>query len=87
MNRKRILIVDDNEDHRRILVYWLRKIADFDILEAAHGQEALEIAAREPLDLIFMDLQMPVLNGWEATWRIRALEGAAREVPIIALID
>ena len=48
-------------------------------------QEAVEAAAKELLDLIFMDLKMPVVDGWEAARRIRAMEGAAREVPIIAL--
>jgi two-component system, cell cycle response regulator DivK len=85
VRQKRILVVDDIQDNRRILIYRLLKIADFHILEAAHGQEALEIAANEPLDLIFMDLKMPVLDGWEAARRIRAMEGAARDVPIIAL--
>jgi two-component system cell cycle response regulator DivK len=85
MSHKRILIVDDNEDNRCILRYWLRMIEDFEILEATHGQEALEVVLREPLDLIFMDLKMPVLDGWEATRCIRALEGPARDVLIVAL--
>lgn len=84
MNQKRLLVVDDNEDHRLILAYKLRKIGDFAILEAGHGQAALSLVAQEPVDLIFMNLQMPVLDGWEAVRRIRAMEGPMREVPIIS---
>jgi two-component system cell cycle response regulator DivK len=84
MNRKKILVVEDNEDNRRILVYRLRKIGEFDILEAQNGLEAIEMNERHEPDLIFMDLKMPVMDGWEATKRIRASEGA-RHVAIIAL--
>jgi two-component system cell cycle response regulator DivK len=84
MARKKILVVEDNLDNRRILVYRLRRIGDFDILEASNGQEALSIAESETPDLIFMDLKMPVMDGWEATRRIRARESGCR-VPIIAL--
>jgi CheY-like chemotaxis protein len=84
MARKKILVVEDNLDNRRILVYRLRRIGDFDILEAANGKEALSIVQAEGPDLIFMDLKMPVMDGWEATRRIRAGESGSR-VPIIAL--
>jgi len=84
MARKKILVVEDNLDNRRILVYRLRRIGDFDILEASNGQEALGIVESEAPDLIFMDLKMPVMDGWEATRRIRARESGSR-VPIIAL--
>jgi CheY-like chemotaxis protein len=84
MARKKILVVEDNLDNRRILVYRLRRIGDFDILEASNGQEALSIVESEAPDLIFMDLKMPVMDGWEATRRIRAQESTCR-VPIIAL--
>lgn len=84
MSRKKILVVEDNEDNRRILVYRLRKIGDFDIREATNGQEALDEVRRDPPDLIFMDLKMPVMDGWEATRRIRGL-GDAAGVRIIAL--
>jgi len=84
MASKRILVVEDNEDNRRILLYRLRKIADFDIVETANGEEAIAAVEAQPPDLIFMDLKMPVMDGWEATRRIRALE-AGREIPIIAL--
>jgi len=85
MAAKRILVVEDNLDNRRILVYRLKRIGEFEIIEASNGQEAVEIVrAGPPPDLIFMDLKMPVMDGWEATRRIRALEGSAR-IPIIAL--
>jgi CheY-like chemotaxis protein len=84
MSQKRVLVVDDNEDHRLILAYKLRKIGDFKILEAGHGQAALVVVSQEPIDLVFMNLRMPVLDGWEAIRRIRAMEGPARDVPIIS---
>ena len=85
MSRKRILVVEDNEDNRHILVYRLRKIGDFDIIEATHGQEALDLIAQNPHDLIFLDLKLPVLDGWETARRIRTMEGAVKNLPIIAL--
>ena len=85
MRRKTILVVEDNEDNRRILVYRLRKMGEFDIIEAAHGEEALEIAQRQPLDLIFMDLKLPVLSGWEAVRRMRTMAPPVSDIPVIAL--
>ena len=84
MGRAKILVVEDNLDNRRILVYRLKRIGDFEITEASNGQEALASVQAEVPDLIFMDLKMPVMDGWEATRRIRALE-EGRRIPIIAL--
>lgn len=85
MLMKRILVVEDNVDNRRILVYRLRRIGDFEIIEASNGEEALEIVQTDPPpDLVFMDLKMPVMDGWEATRRIRSLD-LGRHIPIIAL--
>ena len=84
MAKKKILVVEDNIDNRRILVYRLRRIGDFDILEADNGQDAIAVVERTPPDLIFMDLKMPIMDGWEATRRIRALE-IGKRIPIIAL--
>src|SRR6266567_3815676 len=81
---KKILVVEDNEDNRRILVYRLRKIGKFDIRDAANGQQAIEAVRADPPDLIFMDLKMPVMDGWEATKRIREMEGGDG-IRIIAL--
>lgn len=82
--KKKILVVEDNEDNRRILVYRLRKIGDFEIIEAQNGLEAIEMTEKHQPDLIFMDLKMPVMDGWEATKRIRVTE-RGRRVAIIAL--
>src|SRR4029077_8522260 len=84
MTLKKILGVEDNEDNRRILVYRLRKIGQFDIREAANGQQAIDAVRAERPDLIFMDLKMPVMDGWEATKRIREMEGGDG-IRIIAL--
>ena len=85
MARKKILVVEDNEDNRHILVYRLRKIGDFDIKEASDGQEALDLIAQDPPDLLFLDLKLPVLDGWETARRIRAMQGTVKDIPIIAL--
>jgi len=85
MGLKRILVVEDNLDNRRILVYRLKRIGEFDILEASNGEEALAMVKEDPRpDLVFMDLKMPVMDGWEATRQIRKLEGGEK-IPIIAL--
>ena len=80
---KKILMVEDNEDCRFILVHRLRRIGQFDIREAAGGQDAIDAVRAELPDLIFIDLGLPGVDGWEATRRIRQLPGGDR-VPIIA---
>lgn len=85
MTRKKILVVEDNEDNRHILVYRLRKVGDFDIKEAQNGQEALALIVQDPPDLIFLDLKLPILDGWETARRIRAMQGPMKSIPIIAL--
>jgi CheY-like chemotaxis protein len=79
-----ILIVDDHADHRLILTHQLARIGTFTIREAGDGQQALTVIATTPPDLIFMNLGLPVLDGWEAIRRIRALTAPLGRVPIIA---
>lgn len=81
---KKILVVEDNEDNRDILVYRLKNMGEFEILMASNGREALEIALRSKPDLIIMDLKMPVMDGCEATRSLRQTEWG-RNVPVIAL--
>ena len=82
-SKKKILVVEDNEDNREIFVFRLQQL-DFEVLVAANGKEALEIAYQFKPDLIFMDLRMPVMDGWEATRALRQTEWG-RDLPIIAV--
>ena len=80
---KRILVVEDQEDNRRILRDLLTN-AGYEIIEAENGEEALAVAARERPDLILMDIQLPLLDGYEVTRRIKT-DPALRAIPIIAV--
>jgi two-component system, cell cycle response regulator DivK len=79
----RILVVEDQEDNRRILRDLLTSVG-YEVLEAVRGDEGVTVAERELPDLILMDIQLPGLDGYEATRRIRALPALAT-TPIIAV--
>jgi two-component system, cell cycle response regulator DivK len=79
----RILIVEDNELSRDMLSRRLAK-RGYDVVVAAHGQEGVEKASAESPDLILMDLALPVLDGWEATRRIKS-ERRTASIPVIGL--
>jgi signal transduction histidine kinase/ActR/RegA family two-component response regulator len=81
--RRRILIADDKVDNRRILGQFARALG-FDVDEAVNGATALELAQRRSPDLVFMDLVMPVMDGFEAIRRLRA-DPALGSVRIVAL--
>ena len=80
---KRILVVEDHEDNRQILRVMLAS-AGYDVIEAWDGEAAIAAVASERPDLILMDVQLPKLDGYEATRRIKA-DPALREIPIIAV--
>ena len=79
----KILYVEDNEDNADILKRRLGRLG-FEIVIAADGEEGVAMAADEKPDLILMDLSLPVLDGWEATSRIKAAPDT-RHIPVIAL--
>ncbi len=84
---KRILIAEDNEINCEIIVSLLKEF-EVQLQVATNGREALEFFQNDPekYDLIFMDVQMPIMDGYEATQRIRACAGKeAGEIPIIAM--
>lgn len=79
----RILYVEDNDDNVYMLSRRLKKLG-FEVSVASDGEQGIAMARREKPDLILMDLSLPLLDGWEAT---RRLKGASdtRSIPIIAL--
>ena len=80
---KRFLVVEDQEDLRAILRDFLGA-SGYEVIEAVDGGEGVAKARAERPDLVLMDIQMPVLDGYEATRQIKALPGHAA-TPIIAL--
>ena len=82
MERKKILVVDDTDWNRDLLVQLLED--DYDILQAVDGAEGVRKTEEERPDLILMDLGMPVMDGWEATRKIKAND-ALKHIPIIAV--
>ncbi len=80
---KRILVVEDNETNLYLIKFMLEK-SGYEVIEARDGAVGVELAVKEKPDLILMDVQLPDMDGLEATKRIRASE-ADGEVPIIAL--
>lgn len=81
--RKRILIVEDQEDNRTIMRDLLSSVG-FELIEAMDGEEGVRVAEREVPDLILMDIQLPVLDGFEATRRIKG-NAALKNIPILAV--
>lgn len=80
---KRILVVEDQEDNRAILRDLLTA-AEFDYIEAVDGAQGVATAERERPDLILMDIQLPVLDGYQATRQIKSNPTLA-VIPIIAV--
>ncbi len=80
---RRILLVEDHEDNRRIVRDLLASVG-YELIEAVTGEEGVALAARERPDLILMDIQLPGLDGYEATRRIKA-DPALRAIPIVAV--
>ncbi len=80
---KRILVIEDTEDNRQILRDLLNA-AGYEVIEATDGATGVSMAAEQRPDLILMDIQIPVLDGYEATRRLKA-DPATRHIPIIAV--
>jgi two-component system cell cycle response regulator DivK len=80
---KRILVIEDQEDLRGVL-HTLLTGSGYSVVEAADGQAGVATALSERPDLILMDIQMPVMDGYEATRQIKA-DPSLKETPIIAV--
>lgn len=79
----KILLVEDNEMNRDMLSRRLLRNG-FDVIMAVNGQEGIELAISQKPDLILMDMSLPVLDGWDATRRLKA-DPATAAIPVIAL--
>ena len=79
-----ILYVEDNEDNAYMLKMRLELTDEFEVLVAEDGEQGCEIAAAKRPDLILMDLEMPVVDGWEATRRLKS-NPETRGIPVIGL--
>jgi two-component system, cell cycle response regulator DivK len=80
---RRILVVEDQEDNRQILRDLLGN-AGYELIEAVDGEQALAAYAKQRPDLILMDIQLPIMDGYETTRRIRT-DPESKAIPIIAV--
>jgi two-component system cell cycle response regulator DivK len=82
--QKKILLAEDDEDNRDLVMFMLKRSGlDLQLLEAENGKIAVELAALHVPDLILMDMQMPVMDGFEAVKTIKSTP-AIQHIPIIA---
>src|ERR1700680_747965 len=82
-HRPRVLLVDDYPDARDMYGEYL-EYSGYDVIQASNGLEALQRAFEDQPDIILMDLSLPVMDGWEATRRLKANQRTA-SIPVVAL--
>ena len=80
----KVLYVEDNDDNVYMLKMRLELLDEFEVLTAEDGEKGCDMAAAELPDIILMDLEMPGIDGWEATRRLKS-NPQTRDIPIIAL--
>ena len=80
----KVLYIEDNDDNVYMLKMRLELLGDFEVLAAEDGEKGCEIALRERPDIILMDLEMPVIDGWEAARRLKG-DPQTHDIPVIAL--
>src|SRR5437773_7698513 len=81
--KPRVLLADDYPDARAMYSEYLQ-FSGFDVIEATNGMEALKSAVERAPDIILMDLSLPVMDGWEATRRLKA-DDRTKRIPVVAL--
>jgi two-component system cell cycle response regulator DivK len=80
---KKILVIEDTPDNRRIIRLVMER-AGYEVVEAVNGAEGIEMARSTRPDLILMDIQLPVIDGYEATRRLKA-DPDLKAIPVIAV--
>lgn len=83
LTNAKLLLVDDVSLNRQLIQAYINNLS-LDVIEAVNGQEAIDLARQEKPDLIMMDIKMPVMDGIEASRKIKAME-EMKDIPIIAL--
>ena len=78
-----VLVVDDFADNREMYSEYL-SFSGYEVIEARNGKEAVDAATSRLPDIIIMDLSLPVMDGWEATRRLKA-DDRTRKIPVVAL--
>ncbi len=79
----KLLYVEDNDDNIYMLKMRLELLGDFEVLTAENGERGCEVAVAERPDIVLMDLERPVMDGWEATRRLKD-NPQTRDIPVIA---
>jgi CheY-like chemotaxis protein len=82
-HKQLVLVVDDFADNREMYSEYLA-FSGYDVIEAKNGKEAVDAAHERHPDIIIMDLSLPIMDGWEATRRLKADE-RTRKIPVVAL--
>ena len=77
----KLLYVEDNDDNTYMLKMRLELLGDFEVLTAENGERGCELAAAKRPEIILMDLEMPVMDGWEATRRLKG-NPQTRDIPV-----
>jgi two-component system cell cycle response regulator DivK len=80
---KKVLLVEDNDVNREMMIRRLQR-RNYEVIAAVNGEEALSKTQSEHPDIVLMDMSLPVLDGWEATRRLKA-DPATAAIPIIGL--
>ena len=80
----KVLYIENNDDNVYMLKMRLELLGDFEVLAAEDGEKGCEVASVEQPDIILMDLEMPIVDGWEATRRLKG-NPQTRDIPVIAL--
>jgi two-component system cell cycle response regulator DivK len=83
MTKKKILIIEDNEQNLYLETFLLEK-SEYDVVQARNGQQGLELAASEHPDLILLDIQLPVMDGYEVARRLKQAE-ETKSIPMVAV--
>ena len=79
-----LLVVDDNEDNLYTLTHRLKRQGYDNLTTAENGQQALDLLARQPFDLVLLDIMMPVMNGYEVLEHLKS-DMALKDIPVIMI--